>query len=243
MKNIQSFVRKHPLCQNALWLLLFVPVFFLSQFPLITMVYSLQEGVDARRVTILTLMVTVAVLFVFYKVIKMSPLENLDVRVITWPAMGRNFLFLLLLMANNLLAYPLLKQEAGGTTANQAALNELQSHAPIHAMGMVVIHVAPILDVLLWRAIIPRLIFRGAEPFGYLAGALFFTYLHGPSALGEWVAYGGMSLILTWVAYRYQRIEYSICLHMTLNALAYYYPAVFLLCLLPVSRVFFHDKL
>ena len=233
MKNIQSFIREHPLCKNALWLLLFVPLFFLSQFPLITMVYSLQEGVDARWVTILTLLVTVAVLFVFYKVIKMSPLENLDVRVITWPALGRNFLFLLLLMANNLLAYPLLKQEAGGTTANQAAL----------AMGMVVILVAPILEELLCRAIIPRLIFRGAEPIGYLAGALFFTYLHGPSTLGEWVAYGGMSLILTWVAYRYKRIEYSICLHMTLNALAYYYPAVFLLCLLPVWRVFFHDKL
>ena len=87
-------------------------------------------------------------------------------------------------------------------------------------MGMVVILVAPILEELLCRAIIPRLIFRGAEPIGYLAGALFFTYLHGPSTLGEWVAYGGMSLILTWVAYRYQRIEYSICLHMTLNALA-----------------------
>ena len=142
MKNIQSFVREHPLCKNALWLLLFVPLFFLSQFPLITMVYSLQEGMDARWVTILTLLVTVAVLFVFYRVIKMSPLENLDVRVITWPALGRNFLFLLLLMANNLLAYPLLKQEAGGTTANQAALNELQSHAPFLAMGMVVILVA-----------------------------------------------------------------------------------------------------
>ena len=140
--------------------------------PLITMVYSLQEGVDARWITILTLLVTVAVLF-FYKVIKMSPLENLDVRVITWPALGRNFLFLLLLMANNLLAYPLLKEEAGGTTANQVALNELQSHAPFLAMGMVVILVAPILEELLCRAIIPRLIFRGAEPIGYLAGALF----------------------------------------------------------------------
>ncbi|MDC0807739.1 hypothetical protein POG02_12360, partial [Collinsella aerofaciens] len=64
MKNIQSFIRKHPLCKNALWLLLFVPLFFLSQFPLITMVYSLQEGVDARWITILTLFVTVVVLFV-----------------------------------------------------------------------------------------------------------------------------------------------------------------------------------
>ena len=243
MKKIQSFVREHPLWRNVLWLLLFVPLFFLSQLPLISMLFSIRNGLDARMVTFLTVLATVVVLFVFYVVIKKSPLENIDVRVITWPALGRNFLFLLLLMANNLLAYPLLKQEAGGTTANQAALNELQSHAPFLAMGMVVILVAPILEELLCRAIIPRLIFRGAEPIGYLAGALFFTYLHGPSTLGEWVAYGGMSLILTWVAYRYQRIEYSICLHMTLNALAYYYPAVFLLCLLPVSRVFFHDKL
>lgn len=243
MKNIQSFVRKHPLCKNALWLLLFVPLFFLSQLPLISMLFSIRNGLDAWIVTLLTLVATVVVLFVFYVVMKKTPLENIDIRVITWPALGRNFLFLFLLMANNLLAYPLLKQEAGGTTANQAALNELQSHAPFLAMGMVVILVAPILEELLCRAIIPRLIFRGAEPIGYLAGALFFTYLHGPSTLGEWVAYGGMSLILTWVAYRYQRIEYSICLHMTLNALAYYYPAVFLLCLLPISRVFFHDKL
>lgn len=243
MKKIQSFVREHQLWRNALWLLLFVPLFFLSQLPLISMLFSIRNGLDGRIVTLLTLVATVVVLFVFYVVMKKSPLENIDIRVITWPALGRNFLFFLLLIANNLLAYPLLKQEAGGTTANQAALNELQSHAPFLAMGMVVILVAPILEELLCRAIIPRLIFRGAEPIGYLAGALFFTYLHGPGTLGEWVAYGGMSLILTWVAYRYQRIEYSICLHMTLNALAYYYPAVFLLCLLPVSRVFFHDKL
>ena len=207
------------------------------------MLFSIRNGLDAWIVTLLTLVATVVVLIVFYVVMKKSPLEDIDIRVITWPALGRNFLFFLLLIANNMLAYPLLKQEAGGTTANQAALNELQSHAPFLAMGMVVILVAPILEELLCRAIIPRLIFRGAEPIGYLAGALFFTYLHGPSTLGEWVAYGGMSLILTWVAYRYKRIEYSICLHMTLNALAYSYPVVILLCLLPVWRVFFHDKL
>ena len=106
------------------------PYSFSHNFPSSLWFIPFQEGMDAGWITILTLLVTVAVLFVFYKVIKMSPLENLDVRVITWPALGRNFLFLLLLMANNLLAYPLLKQEAGGTTANQAALNELQSHAP-----------------------------------------------------------------------------------------------------------------
>ena len=90
-------------------------------------------------------------------------------------------------MANNLLAYPLLKQEAGGTTANQAALNELQSHAPFLAMGMVVDPCRPILEELLCRAIIPRLIFRGAEPIRLPSRCSLFTYLHGPSTLGEWV--------------------------------------------------------
>ncbi len=81
-------------------------------------------------------------------------------------------------MANNLLAYPLFETRGpGGTTANQAALNELQSHAPFLAMGMVVILVAPILKAAL-SGRIPRLIFRGAEPID-LAGALFY-YLHGP---------------------------------------------------------------
>ncbi len=74
----------------------------------------------------------------------------------------------------------------------------------------------------------------------YLAGALFFTY--GPEYPREWVAYGGMSLILTWVAYRYQRIS-NICLHMTLNALMYYQlpnipPFVYW-----YREFFFHDKL
>lgn len=243
MKKIQSFVREHQLWRNALWLLLFVPLFFLSQLPLISMLFSIRNGLDAWIVTLLTLVATVVVLFVFYVVMKKSPLENIDIRVITWPALGRNFLFFLLLIANNMLAYPLLQQEGSDTTKNQMVLMELQAHAPFFAMGMVVVLVAPILEELLCRAIIPRLIFRGAEPIGYLTGALFFTYLHGPSTLGEWVAYGGMSLIITWVAYRYKRIEYSICLHMTLNALAYYSPAVLLLCLLPVSRVFFPDKL
>ena len=142
MKKIQSFVREHQLWRNALWLLLFVPLFFLSQLPLVSMLFSIRNGLDARIVTILTVLATVVILFVFYVVIKKSPLENLDVRVITWPALGRNFLFFLLLIANNMLAYPLLQQEGSDTTKNQMALMELQAHAPFLAMGMVVIPVS-----------------------------------------------------------------------------------------------------
>ena len=59
------------------------------------------------------------------------------------------------------------------------------------------------------------------KKLGYLVGAAVFAYLHGPSNLGSWIIYGGMSLILTWVAYRYKRVEYSILLHLTMNAFAF----------------------
>ena len=135
IEKIQSFVREHQLWRNALWLLLFVPLFFLSQLPLISMLFSIRNGLDAWIVTLLTLVATVVVLFVFYVVMKKSPLENIDIRVITWPALGRNFLFFLLLIANNMLAYPLLQQEGSDTTKNQMALMELQAHAPFRRMG------------------------------------------------------------------------------------------------------------
>lgn len=135
MKKIQSFVREHQLWRNALWLLLFVPLFFLSQLPLISMLFSIRNGLDAWIVTLLTLVATVVVLFVFYVVMKKSPLENIDIRVITWPALGRNFLFFLLLIANNMLAYPLLQQEGSDTTKNQMVLMELQAHAPFFCHG------------------------------------------------------------------------------------------------------------
>ena len=82
-------------------------------------------------------------------------------------------------MANNLLAYPFVERR-GRWDDSKPSGSEMNCNLMLLflAMGMVVILVAPILEELLCRAIIPRLIFRGAEPIGYLAGALFLrTYM------------------------------------------------------------------
>ena len=120
-------------------------------------------------------------------------------------------------MANNLLAYPLLKQEAGGTTANQAALNELQSHAPFLAMGMVVV---------LCRSDSRRAALSGHYPSfdlsrgrtNRISSSCSLFYLHGPSTLGEWVATEACpDLNLGRLSLQADRIAFG--LHMTLNAL------------------------
>jgi len=97
----------------------------------------------------------------------------------------------------------------------------LSSVAPQLAMGLLLVVVAPLGEEIICRAVVPRLVFKGYEKIGYLVGAAVFAYLHGPSNLGSWIIYGGMSLILTWVAYRYKRVEYSILLHLTLNSFAF----------------------
>lgn len=107
------------------------------------------------------------------------------------------------------------------TTANQETIQGLSSVAPQLAMGLLLVVVAPLGEEIICRAVVPRLVFKGYEKIGYLVGAAVFAYLHGPSNLGSWIIYGGMSLILTWVAYRYKRVEYSILLHLTLNSFAF----------------------
>lgn len=152
---------------------------------------------------------------------KWSPLDPLDFSRITSRDIGRNFLFFLLLLANNIVGATVLRNIGETTTANQETIQGISSVAPQLAMGLLIVVVAPLGEEIICRAVIPRLIFKGYEKIGYLVGAVVFAYLHTPSNLGSWVIYGGMSLILTWVAYRYKRVEYSILLHFTMNAFAF----------------------
>ena len=69
--------------------------------------------------------------------------------------------------------------------------------------------------------IIPKKIFRGKEKLGYLVGAVVFALLHTPTNLPSLLIYGGMSTVLTWTAYRTERLEMSILLHMIVNGIAF----------------------
>ena len=89
----------------------------------------------------------------------------------------------------------------------------MASLAPQLAMGLLIVVVAPLGEEIICRAVIPRLIFKGTKNWLFGWGSCF-AYLHAPSNLGSWIIYGGMSLILTWVTYRYKRVEYSILLHL-----------------------------
>ena len=52
-------------------------------------------------------------------------------------------------------------------------------------------------------------------------GAIVFALLHMPTNLPSVIIYGGMSTVLTWTAYKTERLEMSILLHMILNGIAF----------------------
>ena len=64
-------------------------------------------------------------------------------------------------------------------------------------------------------------IFRGKEKLGFIVGAIVFALLHMPTNLPSVIIYGGMSTVLTWTAYKTERLEMSILLHMILNGIAF----------------------
>ncbi len=161
LKIYSLFVRKHPLCKNALYSFCFLCPYSFSLTISSSLWFILQEGMAARWVTIHTLGDSGGVL-VFYKQYQDEPSGKLlDVRVSNLASnSGRNFLFLLLLMAN--ICSPIPVETRGsrddGKTAGRTAAISCSLLFLYRAWSW---SCRPILEELLCRAIIPRLIFRG----------------------------------------------------------------------------------
>ena len=72
---------------------------------------------------------------------------------------------------------------------------------------------APIVEEIIFRGILPLKIFKGYEGWGYIVGGLLFALFHGPTNIVSFVIYAVSSVILTLLAYRTRRLEVSIAVH------------------------------
>ena len=127
----------------------------------------------------------------------------------------------LVIFATNLLGSALLRMMNETTTSNQSILNGLVQNSSLISTFFLIVLVAPICEEILCRGIIPQKIFRGKEKLGFVVGAIVFALLHTPTNLPSVIIYGGMSAVLTWTAYKTERLEMSILLHMILNGIAF----------------------
>ena len=135
--------------------------------------------------------------------------------------LARLVLSYLVIFATNLFGSSLLRMMNETTTRNQSAINGFVQNSSLISTFFLLVLIAPICEEILCRGIIPKKIFRGREKLGFIVGAIVFALLHTPTNLPSLLIYGGMSTVLTWTAYRTERLEMSILLHMIVNGIVF----------------------
>lgn len=203
------------------WLLILLAAFVLSQFPLGLSAWLISRQFPLLQSGLLVGALSIVVLVVFIIGARKTKLATFNLSFFKAKDLARLVLSYLVIFATNLLGSALLRMMNETTTSNQSTLNGLVQNSSLISTFFLIVLVAPICEEILCRGIIPQKIFRGKEKLGFVVGAIVFALLHMPTNLPSVIIYGGMSTVLTWTAYKTERLEMSILLHMILNGIAF----------------------
>lgn len=105
-------------------------------------------------------------------------------------------------------------------TANAELIQSVRSALPAWYHWVSAIVVAPVSEEILFRGILPRVIFPKYEKTALLLGALVFGLFHGVSSVSEAIIYMGGGLVFALAYYRNRSVVDSMSLHVLNNALA-----------------------
>lgn len=206
---------------RGMWILILLAAFVLSQFPLGLSAWLTSKQFPLLQSGLLVGALSIVVLVVFIIGAWKTKLATFDLSFFKAKDLARLVLSYLVIFATNLLGSALLRMMNETTTSNQSTLNGLVQNSSLISTFFLLVLIAPICEEILCRGIIPKKIFRGKEKLGFVVGAIVFALLHTPTNLPSVIIYGGMSTVLTWTAYKTERLEMSILLHMILNGIAF----------------------
>ena len=203
------------------WVLILLVAFVLSQFPIGLALFLANKQFPILQSGLLVGALSIVVLIVFIIGARKTQLATFNLSFFKAKDLARLVLSSLVIFATNLLGSLLLRLTNEATTNNQSILNGLVQNSSLISTFFLLVLIAPICEEILCRGIIPKKIFRGKENLGFVVGAIVFALLHMPTNLPSVIIYGGMSTVLTWTAYKTERLEMSILLHMILNGIAF----------------------
>lgn len=206
---------------RGIWVLIFLIGLVLSQLPLILSALLSARQFPLLQSGLLVALLSVAILTVFIFSARKTEIASFNLSFFKAKDLARLVLSYLVIFASNLFGSALLRLMNESTTRNQSTINNLVQNSSLISSFFLLVLIAPICEEILCRGIIPKKIFRGKEKLGYLVGAVVFALLHTPTNLPSLLIYGGMSTVLTWTAYRTERLEMSILLHMIVNGIAF----------------------
>lgn len=203
------------------WVLILLVAFVLSQFPIGLALFLANKQFPILQSGLLVGALSIVILTVFILGARKTQLATFNLSFFKAKDLARLVLSYLVIFATNLLGSLLLRLTNEVTTSNQSILNGLVQNSSLISTFFLLVLIAPICEEILCRGIIPKKIFRGKEKLGFVVGAIVFALLHMPTNLPSVIIYGGMSTVLTWTAYKTERLEMSILLHMILNGIAF----------------------
>lgn len=203
------------------WVLILLVAFVLSQFPIGLALFLADKQFPILQSGLLVGALSIVVLIVFIIGARKTQLATFNLSFFKAKDLARLVLSYLVIFATNLLGSLLLRLTNEVTTNNQSILNGIVQNSSLISTFFLLVLIAPICEEILCRGIIPKKIFRGKEKLGFIVGAIVFALLHMPTNLPSVIIYGGMSTVLTWTAYKTERLEMSILLHMILNGIAF----------------------
>lgn len=203
------------------WILILLAAFVLSQFPIGLALFLADKKFPILQSGLLVGSLSIVVLIVFIIGARKTQLATFNLSFFKAKDLARLVLSYLVILATNLLGSLLLRLTNEVTTNNQSILNGIVQNSSLISTFFLLVLIAPICEEILCRGIIPKKIFRGKEKLGFVVGAIVFALLHTPTNLPSVIIYGGMSTVLTWTAYKTERLEMSILLHMILNGIAF----------------------
>ena len=206
---------------RGIWVLIFLIGLVLSQLPLILSALLSARQFPLLQSGLLVALLSVAILTVFIFGARKTEIATFNLSFFKAKDLARLVLSYLVIFASNLFGSALLRLMNESTTSNQSTINNLVQNSSLISSFFLLVLIAPICEEILCRGIIPKKIFRGKEKLGYLVGAVVFALLHTPTNMPSLLIYGGMSTVLTWTAYRTERLEMSILLHMIVNGIAF----------------------
>ena len=203
------------------WVIILLVAFVLSQFPIGLALFLANKQFPILQSGLLVGALSIVVLIVFIIGARKTQLATFNLSFFKAKDLARLVLSYLVIFATNLLGSLLLRLTNEATTNNQSILNGIVQNSSLISTFFLLVLIAPICEEILCRGIIPKKIFRGKEKLGFVVGAIVFALLHMPTNLPSVIIYGGMSTVLTWTAYKTERLEMSILLHMILSGIAF----------------------
>ena len=206
---------------RGIWVLIFLIGLVLSQLPLILSALLFARQFPLLQSGLLVALLSVVILTVFIFSARKTEIATFNLSFFKAKDLARLVLSYLVIFTSNLFGSALLRLMNESTTSNQSTINNLVQNSSLISSFFLLVLIAPICEEILCRGIIPKKIFRGKEKLGFLVGAVVFALLHTPTNLPSLLIYGGMSTVLTWTAYRTERLEMSILLHMIVNGIAF----------------------